>query len=677
MEMTVMKLHRIWPALGLAAALAWPLAGHAADPVAGTTKFSQRCSSCHSVASTATVDRGRNSPAMIRSAINNVGMMGGLSSLSTADLEDIAAYLGNAPSSLSFAQTTVGQTSALQTVTVRASRTAALSSLAATVTGDFTRSGGTCGSTLAASASCTITVAFAPTAAGARSGTLSITHSGLTTAVPIALSGTGAAATAPAISLDANSVDFGGQTVNTTSTVRTLTVSNSGNAALNFSAIGLTGAAAADFSATGGCAVGTPVAAGGSCPLSLRFTPSATGSRSATLTIASDASNGNATVSLAGSGQAVATPQASLSPTSLAFGSVTVGSSSSAQTVTLTNSGSAALSITAISAASPFSATHACGSSLAAGASCAVSVVFTPSGSGVATGSLSVSSNASGSPHSASLGGTGVLASTGNLQWADASALDFGNTTVGEDAPTRTLTLANNGSGAATLGSLSIGGSHSADFRIDGGSTCADGQALAAGAQCTVVVGFSPSAAGARSASLAVAATNASTPEALALAGTGVAAAAPALGLSADALAFTPPATGTAAAQTLTLTNTGNAALHLSALTVSSNRFALDAAGTGGCGSVPITLAAGASCTVAVSWAGTAADADEAATLTVTGDMPGGNATVSLSGEGSASQPSNQGGGGCTLGAGTGAADPLLLLMAALAGLLAWRRRRA
>lgn len=672
-----MKPNRLWPALSLAAVLAWPLAGHAADPVAGTTKFSQRCSSCHSVVSTATVDRGRNSPAMIRSAITNVGMMAGLSSLSTADLEDIAAYLGNAPSSLSFAQTTVGQTSATQTLTVRASRTAALGNLAATVTGDFTRSGGTCGSTLAASASCTITVAFAPTAAGARSGTLSITHDGLTTAVPVALSGTGAAAAAPAISLDAASVAFGSQTVNTTSTVRTLTVTNSGNAALNFSAIGLTGAAAADFSATGGCAVGTPVAAGGSCPLSLRFTPSATGSRSATLTIASDASNGNATVSLGGTGQAVATPQASLSPTSLAFGSVTVGSSSSAQTVTLTNSGSAALNITDISAASPFSATHACGSSLAAGASCAVSVVFTPSGSGAASGSLSVSSNASGSPHTASLGGTGVLASTGILQWADASALDFGNTTVGDDASTRTLTLANNGSGTATLGSLSIGGSHAADFRIDGGSTCAEGQALAAGAQCTVVVGFSPSAAGARSASLAVAATNASTPEALGLAGTGVATAAPALGLSAEALAFTPPATGTAAAQTLTLTNTGNAALQLSALTVSSSRFALDAAGTGGCGSVPVTLAAGASCTVAVSWAGTAADADEAATLTVTGDMPGGTATVSLSGEGSAGEPSNQGGGGCTLGAGTGAADPLLLLMAALAGLIAWRRRRA
>jgi hypothetical protein len=673
-----MKLLRSWwPALGLVAALAWPTAGFAADPVQGSSKFVQRCASCHSVASTATVDRGRNSPAMIRSAIDNVGMMAGLSSLTTTDLEDIAAYLGNAPSSLSFAQTTVGQTSAVQTVTVRASRVAALSNLAASVSGDFSRTGGTCTGTLAASASCTMQLAFSPTAAGARSGTLSITHNGLTTAVPIALSGTGAAAPAPVISLDATSFDFGGQTVGTPSAVRTLTVTNSGTAALNFSAIGVSGAAAADFSATGGCAVGTPVAAGGSCPLSLRFTPTTTGARGATLTIASDAANGAASVSLAGTGQAAATPQASLAPTSLAFGSVTVGSSSSVQTVTLTNGGSAALSITAIGASGPFSATHACGASLAAGASCPISVVFTPTGSGPASGSLSVTSNANGSPHSAGLAGTGVLASTGILQWSDSTALDFGSTTVGDDAATRTLTLANNGSGTATLGAVLIGGSHAADFRIDGGSSCAEGQALAAGAQCTVVVGFSPTAAGARSASLSVAATNASTPEALALAGTGVAAAAPALGLSAEAFAFTAPASGTAAAQTLTLTNTGSAALHLSALTLSNGRFAASGAGTGGCGGLPITLAPGASCTLDVSWAGTAADASEAATLTITGDMPGGSATVALNGTGGASEPSNQGGGGCTLGAGTGAADPLLLLMAAIAGLLAWRRRRA
>lgn len=669
-----MTFRKLWPALGLAATLAWPTAGHAADPVLGSTKFSQNCAACHSVASTATVDRGRNSPSMIRSAINNVGMMGGLSGLSTADLEDIAAYLGNAPSSLSFAQTTVGQTSAGQTVTVRASRTAALSNLAASITGDFSRSGGTCGSSLTASSSCTVTVAFAPTAAGTRSGSLSITHSGLTTAVPIALSGTGAAASQPTIALDASSFAFGNQTVSTTSGAKTLTVSNTGNAALNFSAITLGGAAAADYSATGGCAVGTPVAAGGSCQVTLRFTPSATGSRSATLTLKSDASNGDATVSLGGTGQAVASPAAALSPTSVAFGSVTVGSSSTAQTVTLTNSGSAALSITDISAASPFGATHACGASLAAGASCDISVTFTPSGAGAANGTLSVSSDASGSPHTAKLSGTGVLASTGILQWNDASAVSFGNTSVGDDAATRTLTLSNSGTGSATLGELTIGGSHAADFRVDGNSTCVAHQQLAAGAQCTVVLGFSPSAAGTRSASVSVSATNASTPEAIALSGTGVAAAAPGLGLSAESLAFVAPSTGTAAAQTLTLTNTGTADLHLNSLAVSTDRFSL---ANGSCGAAPVTLAAGASCTVEVSWAGTAASNAETATLTITGDMPSGSATVALSGEAGADAPSNQGGGGCTLGAGTGAADPLLALMAALAGFIAWRRRRA
>jgi hypothetical protein len=665
-----------WTALGLAAALAWPAAGFAADPIQGSSKYVQRCSACHSVASTATIDRGRNSPAMISSAIANVGAMGSLASLSSADLEDIAAYLGNAPSSVTFAQTTVGQTSATQSVTVRASRVAALNNLAASVSGDFARSGGTCGTTLAASSSCTITLAFSPTAAGSRSGSLSITHSGLTTAVPIALSGTGIAAPQATISLDASTLAFGNQTVNTSSAAKALKVSNTGSAALDFSAITLGGSAAADYSATGGCAVGTPVAAGSSCTLSVRFAPTVTGSRSATLTLASNASNGSATVSLTGTGQAVATPQVDLSPGTLAFGSVTIGNSANAQTVTLSNTGSAALSLSAITAASPFSASHACGSTLAAGASCAISVGFTPTGAGAATGSLSVSSNASGSPHSVSLTGTGVLASTGILQWTDGSAQDFGNVTVGDDAPTRTLTLGNTGTGAATLDSFAISGSHASDFRIDGSSSCAAGQSLASGAQCTVVLGFSPTANGARSASLAVSASNASVPDAVALAGAGTAPAAPALSLSADALSFVAPASGTAAAQALTLSNTGTADLHLSALTISTNRFSFDASGN--CGAAPITLAAGASCTVAVAWAGTAADGDETATLTFTGDMQPTSAEVALSGQGGGDgEPSNQGGGGCTLGAGTGAADPLLLLMAVIAGVLAWRRRRA
>lgn len=659
---------------GLLVALFISVDAQAADPVAGSSKYLVECASCHSVPSTAKIDRGRNSPTMIRNAINDVGSMNYLSSLSVTDLEDMAAYLGNAPSSLSFAQTTVGQTSTSQTVTVRASRIAPLNNLAATVSGDFSRSGGSCGGTLAAKANCTITVVFSPTAAGSRTGSLSITHSGLTTAVPLALSGTGAAAAEPTISLNASTLAFGSQTVNTTSSAQTLTVSNPGNASLNFSAITLGGGAASDYSATGGCVVGTPVVAGGSCTLSVRFSPSATGSRPASLSIASDASNGTATVSLSGTGDAVPAPHVSLSPSSLAFGSVTVGSSSAARSVTLTNSGTAELGITGITTASPYSVTHNCASSLAAGGSCRIDAVFTPAGAGAASGSISIGSNASGSPHAVGLSGTGVLANTGILQWTDATPVSFGDVTVGDDASPRTLTLSNTGSGAATLSAFTISGTQAADFRVDGASGCTAGQELAAGAECTVVVGFTPGAVGARSASLVVTATQATTPDPMALSGNGTAPGAPALGLSADSLSFVAPASGTAPPQALTLTNTGNAELHITALALGSDRFSL--ASTGTCGAAPLAIAAAASCTVDVAWAGTAADRSETATLSISGDMPAGTATVALSGEGGADLPVNQGGGGCTLGSGTAAADPLLLLMALMAGVLAWRRRK-
>ncbi|MFZ2987755.1 choice-of-anchor D domain-containing protein, partial [Ideonella sp.] len=179
-------------ALGLALLL--PASAWSADPTVGATRFSQNCTACHSVASTANTDRGRNAPAMIRNAINTVGAMGGFSSFTDAELEDIAAYLGNTPASLSFSATTVGQTSTSQVVTVRASRTAALNSLSASVSGDYVLQGGTCGTSLAARGSCTVGVAFAPGAAGSRSGSLNISHSGLTTPVVIALSGSATAA---------------------------------------------------------------------------------------------------------------------------------------------------------------------------------------------------------------------------------------------------------------------------------------------------------------------------------------------------------------------------------------------------------------------------------------------------------------------------------------------------
>jgi hypothetical protein len=99
------------------------------------------------------------------------------------------------------------------------------------------------------------------------------------------------------------------------------------------------------------------------------------------------------------------------SPSSLSFGNQAVGSTSGAQSVTVTNPGSTAASITSIGATGPFGETNTCGSSIAAGASCTVSVTFTPTAAGSATGTLSVASSAPSSPLTVALSGTGTTTS--------------------------------------------------------------------------------------------------------------------------------------------------------------------------------------------------------------------------------------------------------------------------
>ena len=105
-------------------------------------------------------------------------------------------------------------------------------------------------------------------------------------------------------------------------------------------------------------------------------------------------------------------PALTVTPASLSFGNQPAGSVSGAQTVTVANTGTAAASLSSISAGAPFAATNTCGSSLAAGASCTVSVTFKPAAGGAVSGSLTVASNAPGSPLSVGLSGTGVSATT-------------------------------------------------------------------------------------------------------------------------------------------------------------------------------------------------------------------------------------------------------------------------
>lgn len=656
----------------------------AADPVLGQSKFSNNCASCHSVASTSVVDRGRNNPAMIQAAMNNVPQMGAALSgrVSATDLADIAAYLGNSPSALSFSTTTVGRSSAVSTVTVSASRLAALSGLSSSVSGDFVLQGGSCGSSLAAGTSCTVGVVFRPTAAGNRSGSLTLNHSGISTPITIALSGSASAALQAGLSADSSSLAFGVQTVGSSSAARTVTLNNNGTASLDFSSIALSGSNAADFSRAGSCAVGTPLAVGASCTITATFIPQAAGSRSAAIDVAASApaANGsvNLSIGLSGTGQTAAAPVLSLSASQLDFGSVSVGSSSSAQRLTVTNSGSAALSFSAISASGPFSLSHNCSSGVPAAGSCAIDVRFTPTGAGTASGSLSLSSNASSSAQVLALSGVGVLTSTAVLTWSPAIGADFGTVTVGADGGLKRFTLSNTGSAAATLSSFSLAGDAAADYRVDASSSCSAGATLSAGSSCELAVGFSPRAVGARAATANVVAANATLPNALALSGTGQGAPQPVLQLSSSTLDFS---SGDTTGRTLTLSNSGNAALRIDSATLSSSRFSLGTAASQACGSAPFSLAAGASCQLLLTWQGAGASSSgaDSATLTLQGNLTPASVSVSLSGSAAttaATSPSNSGSGGCTIAAGSTALDPLLALMAAASALILWRRRR-
>ena len=122
------------------------------------------------------------------------------------------------------------------------------------------------------------------------------------------------------------------------------------------------------------------------------------------------------------------------STSSLSFGDVASGSTSAAQTVTVTNPGTSAASVSSVTVTGPFSQTNTCGSSIAAGGSCTVSVKFAPTSGGPLTGTLSVASSAPGSPLTVALSGTGVTSTTNLALNQPATASSYYETFVASNA---------------------------------------------------------------------------------------------------------------------------------------------------------------------------------------------------------------------------------------------------
>jgi hypothetical protein len=321
---------------------------------------------------------------------------------------------------------------------------------------------------------------------------------------------------APVVSLSPTHIDFGNQTVNTTSAPQVVTLTNTGTSNLSVRAV----AAGGDFAQTNTC--NSNIAVGSSCTITVTFTPTVTGARSGAITITDNAADSPQSVSLSGTGVASA-PTVNLSPGSLNFANQIVGTTSPIQSSTLTNTGAATLSLTAITANGDFALTttgSSCpyaGGTVNAGAGCTIDVTFTPTAAGTRLGAVTVTDNASDSPQGVSLSGTGVTTAPAvNLS---PGSLNFASQTVGTTSPIQSSTLTNTGTATLSVTSIATSG----DFALaTTSSSCPySGGTVNAGTGCTIDVTFTPTQAGNRTGSVAIVDNAADSPQALNLTGTG------------------------------------------------------------------------------------------------------------------------------------------------------------
>jgi subtilase family serine protease len=232
---------------------------------------------------------------------DNAGSGSQTASITGTGVAASGAVITLSATSLTFANTIVATVSPAQVVTVKNTGTisANLTSIAmgGTNPGSFVKLT-TCGSTLAASASCAVFVAFKPVAAAALSAVLSITDNASGSPQKVTLSGTGAAA--PVITLSATSLAFPTTTHGKVSLAKAVTVKNTGTATVHLISITMTGTNAGSFTQINTCA--PTLAASASCTVYVAFDPGITGALSAKLTITDNGASSPQTVTLTGTG---------------------------------------------------------------------------------------------------------------------------------------------------------------------------------------------------------------------------------------------------------------------------------------------------------------------------------------------------------------------------------------
>ena len=395
----------------------------------------------------------------------------------------------------------------------------------------------------------------------------------------------------PVVTLAPNGLYFGALTVGTTSAPQSVTLTNLQSVPLNISSI----TAAGNYAETDNCVASSPIPAGGSCTINVTFAPGSAGTLTGQVTVVDDAPGAVQVVNMTGVGSA---PAVTLSPTTLKFTALT-GSSSTAKTVKLTNSGVGPLTISSIVTSGDYSETDNCvtSSPLTTGASCTISVVFSPTLTGTIVGTVTISDNGvNGPPHRVPLSGSGLVTIS-----VYPTSLVFPSTPVGGTSAAQIVTVTNNATSAQSI-SWATGG----DFlAVPGGVTPCAGTMSAASA-CTLSVTFTPTTNG-QSGSIkdALAVTDLATgipfnPQAVDLSGTATG------GPSTNPLTFAPAslnfttiAIGSTKSAAVQLTNSTATAITLLTLTA-SGEFSVSPSGGTPCQS-GLVLAAKAKCGFTVS----------------------------------------------------------------------------
>jgi hypothetical protein len=523
------------------------------------------------------------------------------------------------PTNLTFPDQVVRTVSPAQPVTLRNTGSAPLLVHRVSTTGDYVQTNAWPPS-LAAGDQHVFEVHFRPSGGNLRPGWLVVEDNAPGSPHGVALLGSGRLE--PIIRLDPPSLDFGDQPLGTGGAGKSLVVTNDGGADLHIGGVAVTGPHHDDFTiAADTCGPAAAIAAEQTCTVTVRFTPSALGTRGATLELTDDAGGSPHRVTLTGVG--AVPPALAINPTVLTFPAQTAGTRGAEHTVTLTNSGATPITIDDVKVTGQHAADFALAGSpllgiLAPGQSRNVGLIFAPTEAGARNAILAITDTAPGSPHTMPLAGE----ATGPAVRLSPPGLVFVDQPVGSFSQPQDVTLTNPGTEPLSISSVTATG----DFRHS--AHC--GVGVTPGGFCLITVICSPTSGGPCIGELTIVDNAIGSPHRIQLVGKGTA---PHPTIRPTALDFGDQrVSSTSASKVITLTNDGSAPLTVSGVTVTGSDagdFAMVANSCLGRGIQP-----GDTCSLEVGFSPTASG-QRVGQLNVTHNGPGSPTTVPMNGTGS------------------------------------------